>query len=644
MARASIIQTNFTSGELSPRVALGRMDVAKYANGCKTLENCIVTIQGGAMRRPGTRFIGEVKSSLQARLISFVYSRSQAYVILMGGGYLWFYKNRARIGTYEAASPYTISQLPEVSYVQKSDTAFFAHQAVYPQRLQRFGDASWTMANVPFLTEPFTDIGGTPNATLTPGTVADTNQGLELIISPPLWTLADVGRYVSINGGLAKIFAFTSAEKVSAQALSPIETTVPAPPFAWVLMENAWNGTTRGYPKAVTINKQRLYYANSYAYPQTVWGSVIRGYLSFQIGSNDDDAFAFELDGANNSPINHLAPSRKMLVLTESDEMSLSGGTDKSITPTNIDKNDESSAGCSGTVRPLKVGNELLFVSAEGLKVHAMGYRYDIDGFPAPDRTIFAEHITSSGIREMSFEKKDSTLYAIRNDGVMAVCAYDVDQEVVGWGRWITQGNFESITTIPTATAEDTYVIVARTVGGVLKRYIEVFDRDVMLDCAVVASDAAGKTTWTGLGHLEGLKVQVYADQSYRGEFTVQGGQITLPRAAKSVQIGLAYTARIELMQPELGANGTTSQGNPVSVREVAIRVLDTQAAVVNGKPVQFRQFDTQVLDMPPPKVTGDYRVLTLSDQVYTTQQLIEQPYPAPFHLLDVIRKITIND
>ncbi|MFX7507063.1 hypothetical protein ABTJ37_22365, partial [Acinetobacter baumannii] len=84
----------------------------------------------------------------------------------------------------------------------------------------------------------------------------------------------------------------------------------------------------------------------------------------------------------------------------------------------------------------------------------------------------------------------------------------------------------------------------------------------------------------------------------------------------------------------ELGANGTTSQGNPVSVREVLIRVLNTQAAVVNGKPVQFRQFDTQVLDTPPPQVTGDYRVLTLSDQVYTTQQIIEQPYPAPFHLL----------
>ncbi|MFX5785230.1 hypothetical protein ABTE36_22310, partial [Acinetobacter baumannii] len=83
-----------------------------------------------------------------------------------------------------------------------------------------------------------------------------------------------------INGGLAKIIAFTSSERVSAQALSPIETTVAAPPLAWALMENAWNNSTRGYPRAVTINKQRLYYANSFVYPQTVWGSVIRGYLS----------------------------------------------------------------------------------------------------------------------------------------------------------------------------------------------------------------------------------------------------------------------------------------------------------------------------------------------------------------------------
>src|SRR5690606_32551493 len=127
---------------------------------------------------------------------------------------------------------------------------------------------------------------------------------------------------------------------------------------AWILQANSWNAVL-GYPRAVTINKQRLYYANTLTYPQTIWASEIRGYLSFRIGVDDDQAFAFELDGANNSPIMHLSPLRKMAVLTESDVMSLTGGQEKPITPTNIDKNDEPSTGAN-IVKPVKVGNELL--------------------------------------------------------------------------------------------------------------------------------------------------------------------------------------------------------------------------------------------------------------------------------------------
>ena len=43
MAKASPAFTNFTAGELSPRLD-GRTDVGKYFNGCKTLQNlCILT-------------------------------------------------------------------------------------------------------------------------------------------------------------------------------------------------------------------------------------------------------------------------------------------------------------------------------------------------------------------------------------------------------------------------------------------------------------------------------------------------------------------------------------------------------------------------------------------------------------------------
>ena len=62
MARVAAQLTNFTGGELSPRLD-GRNDLTKYSSGCKTLENFIVYPHGAAARRPGTNFISEVKTS-----------------------------------------------------------------------------------------------------------------------------------------------------------------------------------------------------------------------------------------------------------------------------------------------------------------------------------------------------------------------------------------------------------------------------------------------------------------------------------------------------------------------------------------------------------------------------------------------------
>ena len=50
MSLVPMILTNFTSGELSPRLS-GRVDVAKYFNGCQTLENFLVHPHGGITRR-----------------------------------------------------------------------------------------------------------------------------------------------------------------------------------------------------------------------------------------------------------------------------------------------------------------------------------------------------------------------------------------------------------------------------------------------------------------------------------------------------------------------------------------------------------------------------------------------------------------
>lgn len=97
MPRAAVIQTNFTAGEFSPRL-LGRVDITKYDNAVETMLNAYPIPQGGAYRRPGTRFVREVKNSADSgRLVPFEFSTLQAYVLEFGDAYFRVYKDRGAV-------------------------------------------------------------------------------------------------------------------------------------------------------------------------------------------------------------------------------------------------------------------------------------------------------------------------------------------------------------------------------------------------------------------------------------------------------------------------------------------------------------------------------------------------------------------
>jgi hypothetical protein len=86
--------SNFTGGELSPRLA-GRTDVRKYAAGCRVLQNAIVTPHGGARKRPGSRFVLAQKNATDhVRLVEYIYSTEDSYILMFGPGYIWFFRNR----------------------------------------------------------------------------------------------------------------------------------------------------------------------------------------------------------------------------------------------------------------------------------------------------------------------------------------------------------------------------------------------------------------------------------------------------------------------------------------------------------------------------------------------------------------------
>jgi hypothetical protein len=92
MARVSSIITNFRAGEISPRLE-GRIDLQKYNEAVKEIENMIVFPQGGITRRPGTYYAGTTKDGGQVRLINFEFSDTQAYVLEFGNNYIRIFKD-----------------------------------------------------------------------------------------------------------------------------------------------------------------------------------------------------------------------------------------------------------------------------------------------------------------------------------------------------------------------------------------------------------------------------------------------------------------------------------------------------------------------------------------------------------------------
>ncbi|BBP82454.1 hypothetical protein PHLH8_20960 [Pseudomonas sp. Pc102] len=220
MPRLTLIQTNFTAGEISPRMK-GRVDIARYQNGAEVMENCWPVVHGGAFRRSGTLFSSETKTSAKrSRLIPYVFNKSQAFMMEFGDLYVRFYNpdgTQIKVsGTpVEVVSPYTEAMLFDIDYVQGADTMFIFHPSVPVYRLRRVSNTEWSLSPAPFVVTPFDEIGIRFSTSLSISNPAiGTVRTLTSAVNA--FKASDVGREVWSGAGVAKITGFISATSVYA--------------------------------------------------------------------------------------------------------------------------------------------------------------------------------------------------------------------------------------------------------------------------------------------------------------------------------------------------------------------------------------------------------------------------------------------
>jgi len=216
MAKITAAKQNFTSGEITPRLT-GRTDLGRYDNAAQLIENFLVQPHGGLGRRPGTKFIREVKtSSAKTRLIPFQFNVEQAYILEFGNQYFRVYKDGGIVvssgSPVEFSTPYTTAQLDQIKFAQTADVMYIAHPSHAPRKITRTAHTAWTVTEVDLQRGAMLD----QNLTTTTLTANGRTGSVTITASASTFVSTDVGRLVKLHKGFAKITAFSSATSVTA--------------------------------------------------------------------------------------------------------------------------------------------------------------------------------------------------------------------------------------------------------------------------------------------------------------------------------------------------------------------------------------------------------------------------------------------
>jgi len=92
MTIQNIIQSNFASGELDPKVH-GRSDLKLFQSGLELCENFIVEPQGPARFRTGSRYVNHTRLNQIARFVPFQFNDEQAYMLEFTNLYMRVFKD-----------------------------------------------------------------------------------------------------------------------------------------------------------------------------------------------------------------------------------------------------------------------------------------------------------------------------------------------------------------------------------------------------------------------------------------------------------------------------------------------------------------------------------------------------------------------
>jgi hypothetical protein len=289
-------------------------------------------------------------------------------------------------------------------------------------------------------------------------------------------------------------------------------------------------------------------------------------------------------------------PLTRLLLGTEAAEVAVrSSSFDEPLTPTNFSMKDVSTYGAA-RLPAVKIDNRAVYVERSGARVMEILYSVEATDFISRDLTqITPDLFEDNAIVDIVVQRQpDTRVHCVRTDGTVAILVNEPAEEVRAWFIFETDGVVENAVVLPGLEEDAVYYIVRRVINGITKRYLERFAMESecvggsinkQADCFKTYSGASTATI-TGLSHLEGKAVIVWADGKdfspdvgearTQTTYTVTGGAITLPSAVTSAVVGLPYQARYKSAKLAYAAAGGTALTRKKAIRQVGLLLNKT--------------------------------------------------------------------
>lgn len=388
-----------------------------------------------------------------------------------------------------------------MDYAQSADDLYIASNSYFPRELQRYADNAWFFdyhdaalairdiyykwTSSPSAANEFylTTIDGADPTINKP---KDIHQGFNPVTSANNTAFTE-GTLGSLNVGE---WAYGDNDTLGYDTIY-IRITASADPDTlerWSLWAENWPAIwdQGSYPRTVVFHGDSLVWGGHTLHPQTFvksQSSIYNDYTYDSLDPTDSDGLELTLNYSNADAIMFMRELSRLVAMTISREVLLTGTDGSSIITANSKWARKGSGSGSSAVRPVDTGKSMIHCVPHAKKIDVLTYDYDSDSFGSEDLFILAEHLTRHyAIIDMAYQAEPyKILWALRSDGTLLSLTYIPEQKVFAWAQHRIAGTHsisghptvKSIATIPGSGYDELWMIIQREINGAYVNYIE---------------------------------------------------------------------------------------------------------------------------------------------------------------------------